>query len=196
MAVRQESYCHFFYNYMAEVILLTPEQEKLVVENMKLAYFAANKYYLKFGLEQEEAISLAFLGLVKAATIFDETKKVKFSTLAMKCMYNTFLQDLRKRSKQVDTISFDCLVSADSDITYADLFPDKNDSYSYIENREMIENCLRELTGREQEVVLAYLTDPNQRQVQLSKTFGISRQRISIIINKFRDICRKYLQNR
>lgn len=196
MAVRQESYCHFFYNYMAEVILLTPEQEKLVIENMKLAYFAANRYYLKFGLEQEEAISLAFLGLVKAATVFDETKKVKFSTLAMKCMYNTFLQDLRKRSKQVDTISFDCLVSADSDITYADLFPDKDDPYSYIENREMIESCLRELTGREQEVVITYLANPNQRQVQLSKTFGISRQRISIIINKFRDICRKYLQNR
>lgn len=175
---------------------MTPEQEKLVIENMKLAYFAANKYYLKFGLEQEEAISLAFLGLVKAASIFDENKKVKFSTLAMKCMYNTFLQDLRKRSKEVDTVSFDSLVSEDSGITYADLFPDKDDSYSYIENREMIESCLRELTGREQEVVLAYLTDPNQRQVQLSKTFGISRQRISIIINKFKDICRKYLQNR
>lgn len=196
MAVRQESYCHFFYNYMAEVILLTPEQEKLVIENMKLAYFAANRYYLKFGLEQEEAISLAFLGLVKAATIFDETKKVKFSTLAMKCMYNTFLQDLRKRSKQVDTISFDCLVSADSDITYADLFPDKDDPYSYIENREMIESCLRELTGREQEVVTAYLANPSQRQVHLSKKFGISRQRISIIINKFRDNCRSYLQDR
>lgn len=181
---------------MAEVILLTPEQEKLVIENMKLAYFAANRYYLKFGLEQEEAISLAFLGLVKAATIFDETKKVKFSTLAMKCMYNTFLQDLRKRSKQVDTISFDCLVSADSDITYADLFPDKDDPYSYIENREMIESCLRELTGREQEVVTAYLANPSQRQVHLSKKFGLSRQRISMIINKFRDICRKYLQNR
>ena len=196
MAVRQESYCHFFYNYVTEVVVLTPEQEKLVIENIKLAYFAANRYYLKFGLEQEEAISLAFVGLVKAATIFDETKKVKFSTLAMKCMYNTFLQDLRKRSKQVDTISFDCLVSADSDITYADLFPDKDDPYSYIENREMIESCLRELTGREQEVVITYLANPNQRQVQLSKTFGISRQRISIIINKFKDICRKYLQNR
>lgn len=175
---------------------MTPEQEKLVIENMKLAHFAANKYYLKFGFEQEEAISLAFLGLVKAASIFDETKKVKFSTLAMRCMYNTFLQDLRKRSKQVDTVSFDSLVSEDSEITYADLFPDKNDSYAGIENREMIESCLRELTGREQEVVLAYLADPTQRQVQLSKTFGISRQRISIIINKFKDICRNYLQNR
>lgn len=196
MAVRQESYCHFFYTCITEVVALTPEQQKLVIENMKLAYFAANKYYLKFGLEQEEAISIAFLGLVKAATIFDEAKKVKFSTLAMKCMYNTFLQDLRKRSKQVDTISFDSPVSADSDITYADLFPDKDDPYSYIENKEMIKNCLRELTGREQEVVLAYLADPTQRQVHLSKKFGISRQRISIIINKFKDICRRYLQDR
>ncbi len=196
MAVRQESYCHFFYNYMAEVIALTPQQDKLVTDNVKLAYFAANKYYLKFGLEQEEAISLAFLGLVKAASIFDKTKKVKFSTLAMKCMYNTFLQDLRKRSKEVHTISFDSLVSADSDITYADLFPDKDDSYSYIENREMVESCLRELTGREQEVVIAYLSNPNQKQVQLSKTFGVSRQRISIIVNKFKDRCRNYVQNR
>ena len=175
---------------------MTPDQEKLVIENIKLAYFAANRYYLKFGLEQEEAISLAFVGLVKAATIFDETKKVKFSTLAMKCMYNTFLQDLRKRSKQVNTVSFDSLISEYSEITYADLFPDKNDSYSYIENREMIESCLRELTGREQEVVLAYLANPNQKQAHLSKKFGISRQRISIIINKFKDICRNYLQNR
>lgn len=142
---------------------MTPEAEKLVVDNLKIAYYIANKYYLKFGLEQEDAVSLAFLGLVKAATIFDEAKKVKFSTLAMKCMYNTFVQDLRKRSKQVDTISFDSLVSADSDITYADLFPDKDDSYSYIENREMIESCLRELTGREQEVVIAYLANPDQR---------------------------------
>ena len=175
---------------------MTPEQEKLVIENIKLAYFAANKYYLKFGLEQEEAISLAFLGLVKAATIFDETKKVKFSTLAMKCMYNTFLQDLRKRSKQVNTISFDSIVSEDSEITYADLFADKNDCYSHIENREMIQYCIEELTARERQVVLAYLANPNQKQAHLSKKFGISRQRISIIINKFKDICRNYLQNR
>ena len=196
MAVRQESYCHFFYNYMTEVIALTPQQDKLVTDNVKLAYFAANKYYLKFGLEQEEAISLAFLGLVKAASIFDETKKVKFSTLAMKCMYNTFVQDLRKRSKQVTAISFYSLVSEDSEITYADLFPDKDDFYSYLENREMIQYCLERLTAREQQVVLAYLADSSQTQVHISKKFGISRQRTSIIINKFKDICRKYLQNR
>lgn len=175
---------------------MTPEQQKLVIENMKLAYFAANKYYLKFGLEQEEAISIAFLGLVRAATIFDEAKKVKFSTLAMKCMYNTFLQDLRKRSKQVDTISFDSPVSVDSDITYADLFPDKDDSYSYIESREMIRWCLEYLTDRERSIVIAYLSNPNQKQAQLAKKYGISQQRISIIINKFKDICRNYLHNR
>ena len=196
MAVRQRSYCHLFYNYTVEVIQLTPEQEKLVIENIKLAYFAANQYYLKFGLEQEEAVSLAFMGLVKAANIFDEAKKAKFSTLAMKCMYNTFLKDLIKRSKQVDTISFDSLVSEDSDTTYADLIPDEDNSYSYLENREMIESCLRELTVREQEIVTAYLADPNQRQVHLSKKFGISRQRISIIINKFKDKCRNYMQDR
>ena len=196
MAVRQESYCHFFYTYITEVVALTPEQQKLVIENMKLAYFAANKYYLKFGLEQEEAISIAFLGLVRAATIFDEAKKVKFSTLAMKCMYNTFLQDLRKRSKQVDTISFDSPVSVDSDITYADLFPDKDDSYSYIESREMIRWCLEYLTDRERSIVIAYLSNPNQKQAQLAKKYGISQQRISIIINKFKDICRNYLHNR
>lgn len=196
MAVRQRSYCHLFYNYTDEVIVLTLEQEKLVIENMKLAYFAANQYYLKFGLEQEEAVSLAFMGLVKAATIFDEAKKAKFSTLAMKCMYNTFLKDSIKRSKQVETISFDSLVSEDSDMTYADLLPDEDNPYSYLENREMIESCLRELTGREQEIVTAYLSDPNQRQVHLSKKFGISRQRISIIINKFKDKCRNYMQNR
>ena len=175
---------------------MTPEQQKLVIENMKLAYFAANKYYLKFGLEQEEAISIAFLGLVKAATIFDEAKKVKFSTLAMKCMYNTFLQDLRKRSKQVYTISFDSPVSSDSDITYADLFPDKDNSYTDIENREMIRWCLEYLTDRERSIVIAYLSNPNQKQAQLAKKYGISQQRISIIINKFKDTCRNYLQNR
>lgn len=176
---------------------MTTEAEKLVVDNLKIAYYTANKYYLKYNVEFDDAVSISYIGLIKAAQHFDALRSIKFSTYAVKCILTEFRKELRKQSKRVDTVSFDALVSEDSDLTFADLFPDKNNYYITTEYREILQKCLNSLTDREKEIVMNYINNSDLKQSELANKFKISRQRVSIIINKFRDSYRKELnQNR
>ena len=176
---------------------MTSEAEKLVVDNLKIAYYTANKYYLKYNVEFDDAVSISYIGLIKAAEHFDASRKVKFSTYAIKCILTEFRKELRKQSRRVDTISLNTLISDNSDLTFADLFPDEDNHYLNIEYDEILQNCLSKLTDREKEIVIDYLHNSGLKQVDLAEKFGISRQRVSIIINKFRDNYRTELnQNR
>lgn len=176
---------------------MTSEAEKLVTDNLKLAYYTANKYYLKYNVEFDDAVSISYIGLIKAAEHFDASRKVKFSTYAIKCILTEFRKELRKQFRRVDTISLNTLISDNSDLTFADLFPDEDNHYLNIEYDEILQNCLSKLTDREKEIVIDYLHNYGLKQVNLAEKFGISRQRISIIINKFRDNYRTELnQNR
>lgn len=166
---------------------MASEAEKVVTDNLKLAYYTANKYYLKYNVEFDDAVSISYIGLIKAAEHFDASRNTKFSTYAVKCILTEFRKELRKQSKRVDTVSLDTLISEDSDLSFADLFPDKNNYYLNIEHDEILQKCLSKLTGREKEIIVEYLRNPNLKQVDLAQKFGISRQRVSIIINKFRD---------
>ena len=176
---------------------MTSEAEKLVVDNLKIAYYTANKYYLKYNVEFDDAVSISYIGLIKAAQHFDVSRNIKFSTYAIKCILTEFRKELRKQSKRVDTISINNIVSEDSDLTYADLFSDENNYYLNIEFREILQKCLGNLTAREKEIVIEYLNNLDLKQIDLAEKFGISHQRVSIIINKFRDNYRTELnQNR
>lgn len=176
---------------------MTSEAEKLVTDNLKLAYYTANKYYLKYNVEFDDAVSISYIGLIKAAEHFDASRKVKFSTYAIKCILTEFRKELRKQSRRVDTISLNTLISDNSDLTFADLFPDEDNHYLNIEYDEILQKCLSKLTDREKEIVIDYLHNSGLKQVDLAEKFGISRQRVSIIINKFRDNYRTELnQNR
>ena len=176
---------------------MTSEAEKLVTDNLKLAYYTANKYYLKYNVEFDDAVSISYIGLIKAAEHFDASRNIKFSTYAVKCILTEFRKELRKQSKRVDTVSLDTLISEDSDLSFADLFPDEDNHYLDIEYNEILQNCLAKLTDREKEIVMEYLYNSGLKQVYLAEKFGISRQRVSIIINKFRYSYRTELnQNR
>lgn len=176
---------------------MTSEAEKLVTDNLKLAYYTANKYYLKYNVEFDDAVSISYIGLIKAAEYFDASRKVKFSTYAVKCILTEFRKELRKQSRRVDTVSLNTLISDNSDLTFADLFPDEDNHYLNIEYDEILQNCLSKLTDREKEIVIDYLHNSGLKQVDLAEKFGISRQRVSVIINKFRDNYRTELnQNR
>ena len=70
---------------------MTQEQRKLVEDNYKLVRFFCKKYRI----DPEEYHGNLSIGLCKAAMSYDETKGFSFSTYAMKCMYNEYLQKIR-----------------------------------------------------------------------------------------------------
>ncbi len=61
---------------------LRENRDKLVTENLGLVHLCANKFRGR-GVEYEELYSSGCIGLVKAASAFDEERGVKFSTYAV-----------------------------------------------------------------------------------------------------------------
>ena len=65
---------------------MTAEQERLVVENMRLVPFLVNKYYSEAArfLEFDDLVAVGNVGLVRAALFYDGS--TKFSTFAGVCV--------------------------------------------------------------------------------------------------------------
>lgn len=68
---------------------LTPEKQKLVEDNVRLAYYVVGKYYrdkyLALG-EYEDVVQEAMIGLIRAANTYDSGKGYTFATYACRCM--------------------------------------------------------------------------------------------------------------
>ena len=80
---------------------MTNDTNKLIEDNMNIAYKLAWQYYNKFNkrIEFEELQSISFLGLTKAAKTFNENLTYTFSTYAYKCIINEILLFYRKNKK-------------------------------------------------------------------------------------------------
>lgn len=68
---------------------LTPEKQKLVEDNVRLAYYVVGKYYrdkyLALG-EYEDVVQEAMIGLIRAENTYDSGKGYTFATYACRCM--------------------------------------------------------------------------------------------------------------
>lgn len=87
---------------------LTREQNKLVEDNIRLAYYIAQKWRKKLGNKSmfmiDEISSDCLLALVKAAKAFDPEKGVRFATFAARCMENEVLMSIRSVRNRVTEI--------------------------------------------------------------------------------------------
>lgn len=87
--------------------------ERLVEDNVKLAYYIANKWLIRlsdYNLTQDELVSECMFGLFKAAKYFDSEKGFQFATFATKAMDNQVLMMLRTQKKLLRVIPISSLM--------------------------------------------------------------------------------------
>lgn len=106
-------------------------RDKLILENLRLVYFM----YHKLGKSdlaneyEDDIISEGMIGLIQAASSFDETRKVKFSSYASVCITNHMLMFLRKQRKyEKYEVSLYTPIGHDTDgeeLTYADVLEER-----------------------------------------------------------------------
>lgn len=169
---------------------LTKEQQKIVEDNINLAYNFAHKYgVLKYNYNFEEAVSISFLGLVKAVLAWDENKG-KLSTLAYTVMHNEFKILLRKdKYNTYSFISLQAPVSNEKeDISIEDIIPEKENILSLVETNSMVEYAYNKLSENGKKVVTYYLNHPEISQTKLAKILNISQPQVSRILIKFRNL--------
>lgn len=111
------------------------ERNKLIENNIKLVYHTVHKYF-DYG-DKDEFISQGYIGLIRAANKFDETKKIKFSTFACRCIYNEIskylcVQNYNCRKANVDAVSMDNIIYDNNErLTFKDLLECEED-YSVV----------------------------------------------------------------
>ena len=159
---------------------MTTEREMLVVNNLALAHYMANKYR-DIPVEFEEIISSAYMGLVKAALTFDVSKGYAFATYAGRVISNEILMFARseKRKNTLQTISMETKLHSEEDITIADTLCDKRNDYERIESFLDLKKKMEDLEDKDRMLITVRIENPNSRQEDIAKICGISQSYIS-----------------
>lgn len=153
---------------------MTTEAKSLAEKNMNLARFVARQF-INTGLSHEDLEGIAFLGLTKAATQFDESKS-SFSTYAVPAIRNEILQYLRK--KTVKTVSLDEPVA--EGLILADTLGSVCREIEKAEDKVFLEQSMKLLSPEEREVLIClYWRDCLQSEV--ARRLGCSQSRVSKI---------------
>lgn len=172
---------------------MTKEQEKLIIDNERLAHYIANKYYEKNSkYDYEDFYGLARVGLIKAALVYNP-KKGKFSTIAVKCMRNEILMFFRKvKNKEEASLEEVIHTNKDgSDIRLEELIYDKKTDLSnyadYINNdnafEEIISYIISDKDTKKRNRILYILSGMKQREI--AEKMKISQPQVSRIGKKF-----------
>ena len=101
------------------------DEEKLIVENINLAYDVAWKYTkkLKGLIGFEDLISIANLGLVKAANTYD-SKLGRFSTYVYRVMINEINKELKQVNKHKEILSYNKICQLTDNNSYEEVLSD------------------------------------------------------------------------
>lgn len=166
--------------------MLTDDQRLLVEENTPLAVKRGWRW--KYKLEEygifplDECIAMCYEGLCKAAKGYDESKGVKFSTFAYRCMDNEFYLWFKYNSKQkrkanIETESIHKVIHTDKngvDTTLLELIPSLNES-DESDNHVLVQTLLNNLNQKEIDyLTMYYLQRKTYREI--GEHYGTSYQ--------------------
>jgi RNA polymerase sporulation-specific sigma factor len=176
--------------------------DKLVEENMNLAYFTAHKWNIRLNgtLDIQDIISDCTLGLLKASKGFKEEKGIKFATYATMCMKNQILMDLRGRKNEVQTIPLCSLVydageeneyNSWEKIQFQTAINNVDEWVDYSATKDILENCLNNLKPRDKYIINLLLKGKKQNEV--AEKFHINQSGISKKLVSIQKIIKKLI---
>ena len=175
------------------------QREDLILNNEGLVYHIMKKLGVASN-NYEDVSSVGKIGLIKAAQAFDESKGVKFSTYASRCIQNEILMYFRKEKHHLGNISLSEPIGYDiegNEITLMDKIPESTINFTeQIAEREnfisIINIILNVLKLREKLVMLYKISGFTQEEI--AEKLGISQSYISRIQKKIKDKIKKYLR--
>ena len=156
-------------------------KQQLIEDNMKLVHFTIKNYFPNCSFD-EDIVQCGMVGLCKAAEVWDE-QKGKFSTLATSCIRNEIFRELKQRNKHQGVYSLDYEYNLDDGekVTVGDIQIGDED-VDYVDT----DYIYKRLTAREAEIFDLKQFGLSSREI--AEKFGVSKQYISQVIRKVRNI--------
>ena len=165
-------------------------RQKLIEHNLRLVAHIIKKYYARQD-DQEDLISIGTIGLIKAIDSFDNSKGIRLSSYASRCIENEILMYLRRNNKTRMEVSIDEPLNVDWDgneLLLSDILGTEEDViYQGLEQEaehRVLGSAISKLSEREQVIVkLRFgINMPEGRektQKEVADLLGISQSYIS-----------------
>ena len=164
----------------------------LAQHNIKLVlYEVFNRF--KTVEDKKELVCIGNIGLLKAITTYDNSKKTEFSTYASRCIDNEILMHLRKVKKHqiVDSLEKTIAGSEDgTELCIKDTLTDNKDiteDYETKEKYRIIRETLEELSERDKKLIMlhyGFYDGKAYTQREISKIMSISQSYASRLIKR------------
>ena len=162
---------------------MTSAQQQLVTDNVRLVGMVIKKYIGRpISVEMDDCFSNGYIGLCRAAMLFNPDYGCKFSTFAVPVIINAIRTPMRRAvAKSRDyrkTESLDAPMD-DNGNTFTQCIEDVDDVDTIYGAREIV-RYIRSFSDLEQNVLrLAYA---GYKQVEIVKMLGISQPSVSRIL--------------
>lgn len=163
-------------------------KSQLIERNLRLVVYIARRFE-NTGVGIEDLISIGTIGLIKAANTFDNSKGIRFSSYAARCIENEVLMFFRSSKKNAQDISMNEPIDTDKDgnvLTLMDVMATEDSICDELDSRiksEQLRRYIREcLTVREMEILtMRYGLDGRSplTQREVASKMDISRSYVS-----------------
>ncbi|MGI6402729.1 MAG: RNA polymerase sporulation sigma factor SigK [Oscillospiraceae bacterium] len=175
-------------------------KNRLIEHNLRLVAHIIKRYYASLK-DQEDLISIGTIGLIKAASTFDNSKGTRFATYASRCIENEILMHFRNQRKCAQDVFISDPIDTDKEgnsLTLQDIMSDDDNIFDHIDLRlkseQMYQFIEKNLTPREQKILIMryglFCRRP-MTQREVAKELNISRSYVSRIEKKAIGILRR-----
>lgn len=175
---------------------------KLIEHNLRLVAHIVKKYYSE-QIDQNDLISIGTIGLIKAIDSFDESKGIRLSSYAARCIENEILMYFRSRKKSQQDISLNEPIDTDKDgnmLTLLDTMASNEDIIDQLDTKIKSEQLRRYIQSvlslRERRIIMLRYGLYGGRtltQREIAQKLNISRSYVSRIEKHAVETLRKYM---
>jgi len=162
---------------------MTSEQQALVVDNIRLAEWIANRWRHPL-MEREDVRQIALEAFCKAAKVY-RPEKGKFSTLAIRYATLELLKTVKKIRRPPE-LSLESVIGVgkhEDPIRIADILEDSTDLDDALRASEILE-AISMLGGRAAQFMS--LIAGGHRQVEVARMYGISKEAVNKTLKRAR----------
>lgn len=159
----------------------------IISKNMNLVYFTIKKYFPNY-IGDKDIVQAGTVGLHKAVSSHDANKS-KFSSWAIRCIYNEIATECRRRLEHGTNISITSLDAIDEECgDFTNVLEDEG-GYEEAELRIYLEQFAETLSGRQREIFNELLNGSSPKE--LANDYGCSPRSVYRQVKKIKE---KYVE--
>lgn len=170
-------------------------REKIINHNIRLVSLIISRMNSNMVYNKKELFSSGCLGLINAVDTFNANKGYSFSSYAYACIKNEIMVFIKKEHKHINNSSLEEIIFKDSGQTLGETILDDKvhleEDYEKAEIYGIVRQCVNELPYTEKRVVLLYygfIDNKSYTQEEIGKILNYSKQYVSVILKKAKDI--------